>query len=62
MRISYWQKLGEAKKKGLTREQFEKIEDLEAAIAHHQNMIDEYEKEIKEIEGQVNLQKADIYK
>ncbi len=46
MRISDWQKLGEAKKKGLTTEQFEKIEDLEAAIAHHQNMIDEYEKEI----------------
>jgi hypothetical protein len=58
MRISYWQKLGEAKKKGLTTEQFEKIEDLEAAIAHHQNMIDEYEKEIKAIEGQVNLQEG----
>jgi hypothetical protein len=49
-------------KKGLTREQFEKIEDLEAAIAHHQNKIDEYEKEIREIEGQVDLQKADICK
>jgi hypothetical protein len=58
MRISDWQKLGEAKKKGLTTEQFEKIEDLEAAIAHHQNMIDEYEKEIKAIEGQVNLQEG----
>ncbi len=45
-------------KKGLTTEQFEKIEDLEAAIAHHQNMIDEYEKEIKAIEGQVNLQEG----
>ena len=52
MRISYWHKLEEAKKKGLTREQVEKIEDLEAAIAHHQNMIDEYEKEIKVIEEQ----------
>jgi hypothetical protein len=31
---------------------------LEAAIAHHQNMIDEYEKEIKAIEGQVNLQEG----
>ena len=57
MRISYWQKLEEAKKKGLTSEQFEKIEALEAAIAHHQNMIDEYEKEIKAIEGRVNLRK-----
>jgi hypothetical protein len=48
-------------KKGLTREQFEKIEDLEAAIAQHQNMIDEYEKEIKAIEGEVNLKtKEDI--
>jgi len=58
MRVSYWQKLEEAKKKGLTSEQFEKIEALEAAIAHHQNMIDEYEKEIKEMEGEVNLQKT----
>jgi flagellar biosynthesis chaperone FliJ len=59
MRVSYWQKLEEAKKKGLTSEQFEKIEALESAIAHHQNMIDEYEKEIKAIEGQVNLQETE---
>jgi flagellar biosynthesis chaperone FliJ len=58
MRVSYWQKLEEAKKKGLTSEQFEKIEALESAIAHHQNMIDEYEKEIKATEGGVNLQKT----
>ena len=58
MRVSYWQKLEEAKKKGLTSEQFEKIEALESAIAHHQNMIDEYEKEIKAIKGEVNLQKT----
>jgi flagellar biosynthesis chaperone FliJ len=58
MRVSYWQKLEEAKKKGLTSEQFEKIEALESAIAHHQNIIDEYEKEIKAIKGEVNLQKT----
>jgi len=58
MRVSYWQKLEEAKKKGLTSEQFEKIEALESAIAHHQNTIEEYEKEIKAIEGQVNLQET----
>jgi hypothetical protein len=58
MRVSYWQKLGEAKKKGLTSEQFEKIEALESAIAHHHNMIDGYEKEIKAIKGEVNLQKT----
>jgi hypothetical protein len=58
MRVSYWQKLEEAKKKGLTSEQFEKIETLESAIAHHQNMIDEYEKEIKVIKGEVHLQKT----
>lgn len=57
MRLSYWQKLEEAKKKGLTSEQLEKIEALEAAIAHHQNRIDEYEKEIKAIKAGVNLQK-----
>jgi flagellar biosynthesis chaperone FliJ len=56
MRVSYWQKLEEAKKKGLTREQIEEIEALEAAIAQHQNIIEEYEKEIKAIEGEVNLQ------
>jgi len=58
MRVSYWQKLEEAKKKGLTREQFERIEALEGAIAHHQNMIDEYEKEIKAVEGGMNLQET----
>ena len=58
MRVSYWQKLEETKKKGLTSKQFEKIEALEAAIAYHQNMIDEYEKEIKAIEGEVKLQKT----
>jgi hypothetical protein len=31
---------------------------LEAVIAHHQNMIEEYEKEIKAIEGQLNLQET----
>lgn len=51
MRTSFWQKIEEAKKKGITAEQFEKIENLEAAIAYHQNMIDEYEKEIKHIEA-----------
>jgi len=58
MRVSYWEKLEEVKKKELTSEQFEKIEALESAIAHHQNMIDECEKEIKAIKGEVNLQKT----
>lgn len=59
MRVSYWEKLEEAKKKGLSSEQFEKIEALESAIAHHQNVIDEYEKEIKAIERQANLQETE---
>lgn len=59
MRVSYWQELEEAKTKGLTREQFEKIEALESSIVHHQNMIDEYEKEIKAIKEGVNLQKTE---
>ncbi len=42
----------------MTREQFDKIEALKATIAHHQNMIDEYEKEIKANEGEVYLQKT----
>ena len=36
MRTTYWQKIEGAKAKGITTEQFERIESLEAAIAHHQ--------------------------
>ena len=50
MRVSYWEKVEAAKARGLNAEQFESIENLEAAIAYHQNKIDEYEKEIKNIE------------
>lgn len=51
MRASYWQKLEEAKKKGMTAEEIEKLENLESAIAYHQNKVDEYEKEIEFIEN-----------
>ena len=47
---SFWQKLEEAKAKGMTAEEIEKLESLESAIAYHQNKVDEYEKEIKSIE------------
>lgn len=50
MRRSFWQKLEEAKAKGMTAEEIEKLESLESAIAYHQNKVDEYEKEIKSIE------------
>jgi hypothetical protein len=51
---SFWQKVEEAKMKGITAEQFEKVENLESAIAYHQDKIDEYEKEIKNIENATN--------
>ena len=50
MRIPFWQKIEEAKKKGLTTEHFDQIENLECAIAYHENMIEEYKEEIKQIE------------
>jgi hypothetical protein len=50
MHRSFWQKLEEAKAKGMTAEEIEKLESLESAIAYHQNKIDEYENEIKSIE------------
>lgn len=55
MRRSFWQKIEEAKTDGITKEQFEKIEDLESAIAYHQNKIEDYEKEIKNIKKKAKL-------
>ncbi len=52
---AFWQKIKEAKTKGITTEEFESIENLEAAIAHHQNKVDEYEEEIKKIEKMAEL-------
>lgn len=51
MRQSFWEKVEEAKTKGLSTEQFERIESLESAIVHHQNQIDEYEREIERIKN-----------
>jgi len=51
MRTTYWQKLEDAKKKGLTAEQLSEIEALEAAIAYHEGEIDKCRREIKRIEG-----------
>lgn len=55
MRTSYWEKVEAAKAKGLSAEQFERIENLEAAIAYHQNKITEYEIEIKGLEEEGKL-------
>lgn len=55
MRRSFWQKLEEAKRDGITQEEFEKIEELESAIAYHENKIEEYEKEIKYIKNEAKL-------
>lgn len=51
MRRSFWEKVEEAKTKGITAEEFERIESLESAIAHYHNQIDECEREIKQIKS-----------
>jgi len=55
MRQSFWEKVEEAKTKGISTEQFERIESLEAAIAHQQNQIGEYEREIERIKNNGDL-------
>lgn len=62
MRESFWQKIEEAKMRGITTRQFEEIESLEAAIAYHQGKIDEYEQEIQNIEevAKGSLEQAEI--
>jgi flagellar biosynthesis chaperone FliJ len=54
MRKTFWQNIEEARRKGITSEEFEKIESLESAIAYHQNEIEKHEKEIKHIERTAN--------
>lgn len=54
MRRTFWQNIEEAKRKGITTEEFEKIESLESAIAYHQNEIDKHKSEIKHIEMTAN--------
>lgn len=53
-RRSFWQNIEEARRKGITSEEFEKIESLESAIAYYQNEIDKHEKEIEQIERAAN--------
>ena len=45
----FWKKVEQAKKQGLTADQFERIEVLESTIAYHQNEIEKHEKEIESI-------------
>lgn len=47
----FWEKLEEARRKGINGEEFERLENLEAAIAFHQNKLEEYEQEIKDIKS-----------
>ena len=49
MRRSFWQKVEDAKKDGITARKFERIENLKESIAYHQNKIEEYKEEIKQI-------------
>lgn len=58
MRATYWQKIAEAKEIGVTPEQFERLESLEAAIAYHQNEIDDCEEKIKCIKEEAKLSKV----
>jgi flagellar biosynthesis chaperone FliJ len=54
MRKTYWQKIADAKAKGISTEQFERIENLESAIAHYEEEIKKCEAEIKSIEEEVS--------
>ena len=58
MRRTYWQKITDAKAKGISVEQFEKIENLEAAIVHYEEEIKECEAEIKRIEEEASLRQV----
>jgi hypothetical protein len=62
MRKTFWQKIEEARRNGITTEQFERVENLEFAIAYHQNKIDECEKEIMNIveEGKSMLKRIEV--
>jgi hypothetical protein len=57
----FWEKLEEARRKGISGEEFEKLENLEAAIAYHQNEIEDCEQAIKNIESMaMNRARADL--
>lgn len=47
----FWNKVEQAKRQGLTADQFEKIEAIESAIAYHENEIQNYEEEIERIKN-----------
>ena len=56
----FWKKLEEAKEKGITVEEFEQIEGIEAYIAELQNKIDECKKEIKIIKKSAEKRLMDV--
>ena len=62
MRRSFWEKVEEAKTEGITTEEFERIENLESAIAHYEDMIDEHKKQIECIKNMANcrLEKFEV--
>lgn len=45
----FWRKVEESRRIGLTAEEFSRIETLEATIAHLEDEIENYSKEIKQI-------------
>jgi hypothetical protein len=61
MRRTYWQKIVDAKAKGISAEQFERIENLESAISHYEEEIKECKTEIKSIEEASLRQMSKIY-
>jgi hypothetical protein len=59
---SFWKKINEAKKNGITGEEFSRIEELEGAIAGMEAKIDECKKEIKLIKKQASKRFNDTEK
>ena len=58
----FWKKINEARKNGITGEEFSRIEELEGAIACMEANIGEYKKEIKLIKKQASKRISDAGK
>lgn len=54
---SFWKKLEAAKAKGISQEEFSRIEELEHAIVKYETEIENYKREIKNIEKAAKLRK-----
>jgi hypothetical protein len=54
---SFWKKIENSRKIGLTEGEFSKIEELEGAIAKYENDIEDFQNEIKAIQKEARNRK-----